>query len=102
MMMGIMFMIMLLGILLFFALVVALTRLSIHGLNRRKIPTLLSMPQRQDLYQPYEQGYQPPQRTPETYQEGGQWYSYQQPQPKQEYDQPQAQYPQPQALPPQY
>jgi hypothetical protein len=100
MMMGMMMM-MLIGMLLFFALVVALIRLGIPWLNKRQIPTLLSMSQPQDSYQPYEQGYQPPQRAPETYQEGGQQDSYEQPQPKPAYDQPQGQYPQLQELPPQ-
>jgi len=51
--------------------------------------------QPQPTYQPYQQGYQPPAQAPETYQEGGQQYPYQQPQ----YEQPQVQYPQ--EMPPQ-
>lgn len=93
-------MMMLIGMFLFFASVVALIWLSVQWFNKRKRSTLLSIPQPQGSYHPYGYGYQPPQRAPETYQEGGRQYSYEQPQP--EYDQPQAQYPQPQALPPQY
>src|SRR5258708_29075580 len=52
----------------------------------------------QPPYSPdYQQGYQPQQQSPGTYQEGGQQY----PQPKQEYDQSQEQPPQQQEMPPQ-
>ena len=33
-------------------------------------------PQPRDAYEEYEQGYQPQQQPPETYQEGGQRYAY--------------------------
>ena len=95
-------MMMMFMMLLFFALVVALIWLGSQGLNKRKMPTLLSIPQQQDFYQPYEQGYQPPQQAPETYQEGGQQYSYEQLESTSAYDQPQVQYPQPQEVPTQY
>src|SRR5260370_685741 len=52
----------------------------------------------QPPYSPeYQQGYQPQQQPPGTYQKGGQQY----PQPKQEYDQSQEQPPQQQEMPPQ-
>lgn len=47
-------------------------------------------PQPQDSYQEYEQGYQPQQQPPETYQEGEHLYSY----PQSQYEQPQVQNPQ--------
>jgi len=58
--------------------------------ERRTCQQVKYSPLPQDAYHTYEQGYQPPQPTPETYQEGGQQYSYPQPQ----YEQPAAQYPQ--------
>jgi hypothetical protein len=96
MMMG-MLMVMLIGMLLFFAFVVALIWLSVQWLNKRKMLTLLSTPQQQDTSQPYERGYQPSWSPPETSQEAGQQY----PDPQPQYEQPRAQYPQPQELPPQ-
>jgi len=44
------------------------------------------IPRLRDAYEGYEQGYQPPEPPSETYQEGGQRYSYPQ------NEQPQAQY----------
>jgi hypothetical protein len=63
-------------------------------LNKKKPPTMPNTPQPQNFYQ----GYQPPQQTPETYQEGGKQYQYPQPQ----NEQPQAQYPQEQEMPGQH
>ncbi len=73
------------GILLCLALMATLVWLFVRWLNHQKAPTM----QPQDSYQMYEQGYRPQQRTPETYQEGGQQYPY----PQAQYEQPQAQYP---------
>src|SRR5438132_10430714 len=64
-----------------------------HWLSK-KTPTMPNTPQPQNFYQ----GYQPPQQTPETYQEGGKQYQYPQPQD----EQPQAQYPQEQEMPGQH
>ena len=64
-----------------------------HWLNK-KTPTMPNTPQPQNFYQ----GYQPPQQTPETSQEGGKQYQYPQPQD----EQPQAQYPQEQEMPGQH
>ena len=45
-------------------------------LKKQKIPTMQSTPQPRDAYEEYEQGYRSQQQPPETYQEGGQHYSY--------------------------
>ena len=55
----------------------------------------------QPPYSPYQQGYQAPAQSQETYQEGGQQHPYQGSQPVQpQYEQPEAEYPQ-QQMPPQ-
>jgi hypothetical protein len=59
--------------------------------NREQQP-YYQPPQQQQPYQPYQEGYQPPQS--QTYEEGGQAYQY-----PQQYEQPQAHYPQ--EMPPQ-
>lgn len=56
-------------------------------------------PPPEESYTPYQQGYQPPQAPPGTYQGGGQYQYPQYPQPKQEFEQPGTQ--PPQELPPQ-
>jgi len=58
--------------------------------NARRLSYMKDPLQQQDLSQVYEQGYQPLQQMPETYQEGGRSYSYPQP----ENEQPTAEYPQ--------
>ena len=47
-------------------------------LKKQMISTSQYIPQPQDGYEEYEQGYQSQQRQPETYQEGDQRYSYSQ------------------------
>src|SRR5712692_4391002 len=64
-------------------------------LKSGQTPTMLYTPQRQDAYQPYEQGYQPPEQSPGASQEGEKEDSSPQPQ----YEQPQVQYPQEQEMP---
>jgi hypothetical protein len=44
-------------------------------LNNHKVPMTQYTPQPRDAYEEYEQGYQPQQQPPETYQEGGQRYA---------------------------
>jgi len=46
------------------------------GLKKQRTPMMQDTPQPRDTYEGYEQGYQPQQQPPETYQEGGQRYSY--------------------------
>ncbi|GAC1350161.1 MAG: hypothetical protein NVS4B9_16180 [Ktedonobacteraceae bacterium] len=92
MMMGMMGM-MFIGMLLCFAFIAAVIWFVVRLLNKKQTPMLPYIPQRENAYQTYEQGYQPPQPPAETYQEGGQQYSYPQSQQPQ-YEQPQAQYPQ--------
>ncbi len=48
----------------------------VRGLKKQKTPTTHYTPQPRDAYEEYEQGYQPQQQPPETYQEGGRDYSY--------------------------
>jgi hypothetical protein len=55
-------------------------------LKKQRTPMIQDTPQPRDAYEGYEQGYQPPEPPPATYQEGGQHYSYPQ------NEQPQAQY----------
>lgn len=55
-------------------------------LKKQRAPMVQDIPQPRDPYEGYEQGYQPQQQPAETYQEGGQRYSY----PQNEH--PQAQY----------
>jgi hypothetical protein len=45
-------------------------------LKKQKTPTMQNTPQPRDAYEEYEQDYQPQQEPLETYQEGGQHYSY--------------------------
>ena len=45
-------------------------------LKKQKTPMKQYTPQPRDAYEEYEQGYQPQQQPLETYQEGGQRYSY--------------------------
>lgn len=84
------------------ALVGALAKPIIAGVgsmgNRRGAAqaTQQAYPTDQRPYQPYEQGYQPPQ-APEPAQEGGEVYSQPPLQEQSPYEQPQAQYPQPKA-----
>ncbi len=56
-------------------------------LKKQKAPTTYYTPQPRDTYEEYEQGYRSQQQPPETYQEGGQRYSY----PQNEHDQTQHQ-----------
>ncbi|MGZ3611852.1 MAG: hypothetical protein ACXVDN_08450 [Ktedonobacteraceae bacterium] len=44
-------------------------------LNKQKATSTQYVPQPRDAYEEYEQGYQPQQQSPETYQEGGQRYA---------------------------
>ncbi len=77
--------------------VVAIVWVTMRVFNRNKTNTP-TMPYGSYSERPsrmYEQGYQPPSQSPETYQEGGERYHY--PQPR--YEQPQAQYPEEQELP---
>ncbi len=78
------------GTLLCLLLIGACTWLVVNLLKKQRTPPMHYTPQPQDAYQDYQQGYQPQQQPPETYQEGGQHYPYPLPQ----YEQPQAQYPQ--------
>lgn len=55
-------------------------------LKKQSTPTMQNIPQPQDVYEEYEQGYQPEQQPLETYPEGGEHYSYS------HTEQPQAQY----------
>ncbi len=55
-------------------------------MKTQRTPMMQDIPRPRDAYEGYEQGYQPPEPPPETYQEGGQRYSYPQ------NEQPQAQY----------
>ena len=77
------------------AVLAVIVLLLARWLNTKQTPTVLSPPQPTIRQQPYEQGYQPPRPSPETYQEGGRQYLYPQP----EYERPQAQYPQEQQMP---
>lgn len=87
---------MMIGMLFFLALVAGGIWLLARWLNRQRTPTLLYPPQRQDSYQPYQQGYQPPQQQmPQASQEGEQ----QDPNLRPQYEQPQVQYPQEQEMP---
>lgn len=43
--------------------------------KKQRTPMMQDTPQPRDAYEGYEQGYQPQQQPPETYQEGGQHYS---------------------------
>src|SRR5713101_2571729 len=85
---------MVLGTLFFIVLATVVIWFLVRWLNRQKVPMMPYTP-RQESYQMYEPGYQPP----ETYQEGGRPYNSSQP--KDEYEQPQVQYPQEQEMPPQ-
>ena len=84
-----------LGFLLALLLVAAVTWLLANLRNEQRLHRMHAVAQPQDAFHTYEQGYQPPEPSPETYQEGGHTYSYPQPQ----YEQPVAQYPQ--EMPPQ-
>ncbi len=79
-----------LGFLLGLLLVAAVVWLTAGFRNVQKLSLVRSTPQFRDTPHTYEQGYQPLEASPETYQEGGHSYSYPQPQ----YEQPTAQYPQ--------
>ena len=81
---------MMLGMILWIALMVVLIWALVHWLNKRKTLTVPHMRQPQDSYQSYEQGY-PPLRQPTPSPQEAEWkYQYRQP----EYEQPQAEYPQ--------
>jgi len=45
-------------------------------LKKQRIPILKDAPKSWDANESYEQGYQPQQQPPETYQEGGRHYPY--------------------------
>ena len=45
-------------------------------MNTQKASTAQNTPQPRDAYEEYAQGYQPQQQPPETYQEGGQRYTF--------------------------
>ena len=83
------------GILFCMIIVAAVVWLLAHWLNKQQTPTMPFTSQRQDSYQPYQQGYQPSQPPPETSRESGQ--QDQSPQPQ--YEQPQVEYPQEQETP---
>ncbi len=85
---------MVMGIVIFIALVAVGIWLLVRWLNKQQTPTMPFTSQRQDSYQPYQQGYQPPQ-PPETPRESGQQDQFPQPQ----YEQLQVQYPQEQETP---
>ena len=76
------------GFLLALLLVAAVTWLLARWRNEQRFSQTRDAPQPQDSFHTYEQGYQPPEPSPEAYQEGG--HSYPQP----SYEQPVAQYPQ--------
>jgi hypothetical protein len=84
-----------LGFLLALLLVAAVAWLLANSRNEQRLHQVRAVAQPQDSFHPYEQGYQPPEPSPETYQEGGRSYFYPQPQD----EQPVAQYPQ--EMPPQ-
>ncbi len=48
----------------------------VSWLKKQRAPKMQGTPQPRDAYEEYEQGYQPQQQQLETYQEGGQHYSY--------------------------
>ncbi len=79
-----------LGFLLGLLLVAAVAWLLAGFRNEQRRYQMRSAPQFQNASHTYEQGYQPPEPSPEASQEGGHSYSYPQPQ----YEQPIAQYPQ--------
>jgi hypothetical protein len=58
--------------------------------NEQGLHQMRYAPQPKDAFHAYEQGYQPEEPSPETYQEGGRPYSYPQP----AYEQPEIHYPQ--------
>lgn len=60
--------------------------LVVGWLKKQRAPMMQDTQQPRDAYEVYERGYQPQQQPPETYQEGGQLYSYSQ------NEHPQAQY----------
>jgi flagellar basal body-associated protein FliL len=80
---------MLIGILLCLLLVVAGIWFVVHLFSKRRHSWMNAPSQPHDASYTYEQGYQPPEPSAETYQEGGQQYVYPQP----PYKQP-TQYPQ--------
>ena len=98
-MMGAMMGFMLIGTLIFLAILVGAIWFLVRWLNRRQTPPMSDMPPPQNPYQRYEQGYQPPQPMSDSYREDGQYNRS--PQPKQQYDQPYIPYPQEQEIPPQ-
>lgn len=78
------------GVLFCLTFLAAFTWLFTQWLKNRNPLLPHHAPQPQDQYRAYEQGYRPEQRTPETYEEGGQQYLY----PQEEYaEQPRAHYP---------
>jgi hypothetical protein len=81
---------MVIGLLLCLLLVAAVTWLLTRWRNEQRLHQMHSVSQPQDASYTYEQGYQSPGPSSETYQEGGHDYSYPQP----VYEQPMAQYPQ--------
>jgi len=78
------------GILLGLLLAATLIWLLVGRHNEQRFSQTQAALQVQDSSRSYEQGYQAPESSPETYQEGGQRYAYPQPQ----YEQPIARYPQ--------
>ena len=84
----------LIGFLLGLLLVAAVTWLLACRHNEQRRHQMRCASQPQDASHTYEQGYQSPEPSPETYQEGGHDYSYPQP----SYERPMAQYPQEQPL----
>ncbi len=83
------------GTLIFIVIAAVVVWLLVRWLNKKQAPTMPYTSQRQDSYQPYQQGYQPPQPWPETSRGSGQQHPHPQPQ----YEQPQVQYPQEQEAP---
>ena len=98
-MMGAMRVFMVIGTLIFLAVVVGVIWLLVRWLNGRQTPPMPDTPPPQNPYQRYEQGYQSPQPMSDTYREDGRYDRS--PQPKQQYDQPYIPYPQEQEIPPQ-
>lgn len=80
----------LIGFLLGLLLAAVLTWLLAGRRNEQRFSQTQDTPQFQDSSRTYEQGYQSPELSPEMYQEGGQCYSYPQPQ----YEEPLTRYPQ--------
>lgn len=76
------------GFLVGLLLVTVVTWLLTHWRNVQRLDQMHHAPQPHDSFLPYEQGYQPPEPSPEAYQEGGHAYTY----PQSPYEQPEVRY----------